>query len=66
MSSTPLLTTLSDLPRTVAQIAVAAKSPESTETTFLLLEHLAANPRVRVTKAEGVTTFVRHPLGDDR
>ncbi|MCI0745506.1 MAG: glucose-6-phosphate isomerase [Verrucomicrobia subdivision 3 bacterium] len=52
---------LSTTPQTAEQIATAIGAAESTETIFLLLEHLAANRRARETIADdpSKTTFVR-------
>jgi glucose-6-phosphate isomerase len=43
-----VLATLSEVPRTAADLALAIGSPEATETIFLILEHLAANGRARM------------------
>jgi glucose-6-phosphate isomerase len=52
---------LSTAPQTAQQVAVASGVPESAETVYLLLEHLAANGRARAAGATdpGQTTFVR-------
>ena len=55
------LTALSGTPQTAKEVAGGIGAADSTETVYLLLEHLAANGRVRVEKANdpGETTFVR-------
>ncbi len=47
-----VLAALSSTPQTAETIAAAAGSPEAVETVFLLLEHLAANGRARVSGAD--------------
>jgi glucose-6-phosphate isomerase len=47
-----VLAALDKTPRTAEQLAAAAGAPEATESVFLILEHLAANGRVR---AEGMS-----------
>jgi len=42
-----VLAALTDAPQSAEQIAVAADTPASTESIFLILEHLAANGRAR-------------------
>jgi glucose-6-phosphate isomerase len=51
---------LSAFPQTADQIAAAAGAREQTETVYLLLEHLAANGRARVSESDdpGRMTFV--------
>ena len=50
-----------ETPQTPEQVAATTGVPESTETVYLLLEHLAANGRARAGGADdpGQTTFVR-------
>ncbi|APW59279.1 glucose-6-phosphate isomerase [Paludisphaera borealis] len=50
---------LSATPHTADQIAAAVGAPEAAEAVYLVLEHLAANGRARVTPGEhpGATTF---------
>ena len=50
---------LSATPRTADEIAAVVGAPEAAETVYLVLEHLAANGRVRLTPGEhpGATTF---------
>jgi glucose-6-phosphate isomerase len=52
---------LSTTPQTAAQIATALNAAESTETIYLVLQHLAANGRARVAReADPATTaFLR-------
>jgi hypothetical protein len=52
---------LSKTPSTAEQVAATTGVPESAETVYLLLEHLAANGRARAAVADdpGQTTFVR-------
>jgi glucose-6-phosphate isomerase len=54
-----VLASLSSVPRTAEQIATAIGAPESAETVYLVLEHLAANGRATMAPAEqpGSTTF---------
>jgi glucose-6-phosphate isomerase len=56
-----VLAALSATPQTAEQVAAAISTPESAETIYLLLEHLAANGRARAASADdpGQTTFVR-------
>jgi glucose-6-phosphate isomerase len=56
-----VLTALSATPQTAEQLAGDIDAVNSTETIYLLLEHLAANGRARAKKADdpGQTTFVR-------
>jgi glucose-6-phosphate isomerase len=57
-----VLAALSDAPRTAKQVATAAGAPDTVETVFLILEHLAANGRAQVAgtgQPEGMT-FCRH------
>jgi glucose-6-phosphate isomerase len=56
-----VLTALSTTPQTAEQLAGDIGATNSTETIYLLLEHLAANGRARAKKADdpGQTTFVR-------
>jgi glucose-6-phosphate isomerase len=56
-----VLSALSTSPQTAEQIAASLSATDSTETIYLLLEHLAANGRaqVNVADAPGKTTFVR-------
>jgi glucose-6-phosphate isomerase len=42
-----VLATLTNVPRTAEQIAAAAGDPDAAETVYFLLQHLAANGRVR-------------------
>jgi glucose-6-phosphate isomerase len=54
------LAALSKTPQTAEQIAAALGCPDEAETIFLLLEHLAANNRVRMTSpSDPRTTFMR-------
>ena len=48
-------------PQTADQIATAIGAPQSAETVYLTLEHLASNGRARITRAAdpGATTFAR-------
>lgn len=55
-----VLAALSDAPQSAEQVASAAGAPESIEDVFLLLEHLAANGRVRADAAGGAMTFSRN------
>lgn len=48
-----ILAALSDVPQSAERLAAAIGTPEATESVFLILEHLAANGRVRA--AEGMT-----------
>jgi glucose-6-phosphate isomerase len=48
-----VLAALTDVPQTAEQVAAAAGAPGAAESTFLLLEHLAANGRARVVAAAG-------------
>ncbi|WP_165069438.1 glucose-6-phosphate isomerase [Paludisphaera rhizosphaerae] len=50
---------LSAGPQTADQIAAAVGEPDAAETVYLVLEHLAANGRARMTRGEnpGLTTF---------
>ena len=52
---------LSNSPQTPTQIAAAVGAPESAETVYLILEHLSANGRAKLTPAAdpGDVTFVR-------
>ena len=52
---------LSNSPQTASQIAAAIGAPESAESVYLILEHLAANGRARIAPAAdpGDTTFTR-------
>jgi glucose-6-phosphate isomerase len=60
-----VLAALSDAPQTAEQLAAAAGAPEAVESVFLILEHLAANGRARVTDpARG--TFCRSSHGGGR
>ena len=54
------LAALTSAPQTADQVAARAGAEDSAETIFLVLEHLAANGRVRVAQAggPGETTFV--------
>ncbi|MFO0889926.1 MAG: glucose-6-phosphate isomerase [Isosphaeraceae bacterium] len=54
-----LLAALSGTPQTVDQLAAAAGQPDEVETAYLVLEHLAANGRAKMTAADGpgATTF---------
>ena len=54
-----VLTALSDQPKTADQLAEASGAGESAETVYLVLEHLAANGRARISRAAspGLTTF---------
>jgi glucose-6-phosphate isomerase len=54
-------TALSRTPQTAEEVAGGIGAADSTETIYLLLEHLAANGRARSEKANdpGETTFVR-------
>jgi len=56
-----VLAALSKTPQRAEQIAAALGVPESAETVYLLLEHLAANGRIRAAVVDdpGQTTFVR-------
>jgi glucose-6-phosphate isomerase len=56
-----LLAALSDQPRTADALAAAAGAPDSAETVWLLLEHLAADGRARVARpgSPATTAFVR-------
>jgi glucose-6-phosphate isomerase len=56
-----VLAALSTTPQTAEQIATTLNAAESTETIYLLLEHLAANGRAQAKSADdqGKTTFVR-------
>jgi glucose-6-phosphate isomerase len=56
-----VLTALSTTPQTPEQVAATTGVPESAETVYLLLEHLAANGRALAAVADdpGQTTFVR-------
>jgi glucose-6-phosphate isomerase len=56
-----VLAALSAAPQTAEKIASAVGAPESAETVYLLLEHLAANGRARSggTDAPGQTTFCK-------
>jgi glucose-6-phosphate isomerase len=56
-----VLTALSRTPQTAEEVAGGIGAADSTETIYLLLEHLAANGRARSEKANdpGETTFVR-------
>jgi glucose-6-phosphate isomerase len=56
-----ILAALSTSPQKAEQVAAKAGAPESAETVYLLLEHLAANGRARAASADdpGQTTFVR-------
>jgi glucose-6-phosphate isomerase len=56
---TKVLAALSTAPQTAEQVAKSIGSPESAETVYLLLEHLAANSRARSAHADdpGRTTF---------
>ena len=56
-----VLAALSTTPQTPEQVAATTGVPESAETVYLLLEHLAANGRARAAVADdpGQTTFVR-------
>jgi glucose-6-phosphate isomerase len=55
------LAALSTTPRTADQIASAIAAPDSAETVYHVLEHLAANDRIRVETRGGPaeTTFVK-------
>jgi glucose-6-phosphate isomerase len=55
------LAALSGTPQTVAQIAAAIGTADSAESIYLILEHLAANGRAKLTPAAdpGDTTFAR-------
>lgn len=57
-----VLAALSPTPQTAEQISAAIGAPESVETVYLLLEHLAANGRTRASNADHPdhTTFVRN------
>jgi glucose-6-phosphate isomerase len=56
-----ILAALSHVPQTAGAVAAASGAPESVETVYLLLEHLAANGRVLAFADEdpGRVTFVR-------
>jgi len=56
-----ILAALSTTPQTPEQVAAKTGAPESAETVYLLLEHLASNGRARAVGADdpGQTTFVR-------
>jgi glucose-6-phosphate isomerase len=56
-----VLSALSASPQTAEQVAAALGTRESTETVYLLLEHLAANGRARAADSDdpGQVTFVR-------
>jgi glucose-6-phosphate isomerase len=56
-----VLAALSATPQTVEQIANVVGAPDSAETIYLLLEHLAANGRVRIANSSdpGTTTFLK-------
>jgi glucose-6-phosphate isomerase len=56
-----LLGALSTTPQTAEQLAKAAGQPDSVETVYLVLEHLAANGRIRSVAgaSPGETTFSR-------
>ncbi|MCA1686099.1 MAG: glucose-6-phosphate isomerase [Planctomycetia bacterium] len=55
------LAALTPAPQTADQVAAAAGTPDAAETVFQVLEHLAANGRVRVARegGPGETTFVK-------
>lgn len=54
-----VLARLTKDPRTAEQLATAAGDPQSIETVFLLLEHLAANGRAKAVTSAGSTAFTR-------
>ncbi len=56
-----VLGALSAEPQTAEQVAQGVGAPESAETVYLLLQHLAANGRARAAEADdpGQTTFLR-------
>jgi len=56
-----ILSALSNSPQTPEQVASAIGAAQSVETVFLLLEHLAANGRARMTRAaeSATATFTR-------
>jgi glucose-6-phosphate isomerase len=56
-----VLASLSATPQTADQIAVGIGVPDSAETIFLLLEHLAANGRahIAISGNPGATTFLQ-------
>jgi glucose-6-phosphate isomerase len=56
-----MLAALSTTPQTAEQVAKQIGAAETTETIFLLLEHLAANGRVRIANSgePGATTFLK-------
>jgi glucose-6-phosphate isomerase len=55
------LSSLTDSPQPADRVAAAAGAPDSSETVLLILEHLAANWRVRAETVNGETAFARIP-----
>jgi glucose-6-phosphate isomerase len=55
------LAALTSAPQTADQVATAAGTPDAAETIYQVLEHLAANGRIRVAQVggPGETTFVK-------